>query len=183
MDGAALGALVADARNAGNSTVLAGSVTGGQQGMATDFDRFVKELQRQVTEEARAVYSDRVVKEFSNPKNLGRLAESDAYGTVRGWCGDTMEIYLRLNGKKIEEASFMTDGCGPTVTCESILTTMVQGMSLKEAKRIRPEHLIDALDGLPVESVHCAELAVSTLQEAIGSRSNVKDGTSGRRSI
>ncbi len=138
--------------------------------MASEFDRFVKELQRQIIEEARAVYSDRVIREFINPKNVGRLAKPGAHATVLGWCGDTMEIYLRLNGEKIEEASFMTDGCGPTVACGSMLTTMVQGMSLKEAERIRPEQLIDALDGLPEESVHCAELAVTTLRKAIGSR-------------
>jgi len=143
--------------------------------MATDLDRFVKELQRQIDEEARAVYSDRVIQEFSNPKHVGRLAEPDAHATVRGWCGDTMEIYLRLDGEKIEEASFMTDGCGPTVACGSVLTTMVQGMSLEEAKRIRPQRLIDALDGLPEESVHCAELAVTTLKEAIGNRPCVGD--------
>jgi len=138
--------------------------------MATDFDRFVKELQRQIIEEARAVYSDRVIKEFSNPKNVGRLAKPDAHATVQGRCGDTMEIYLRLNGEKIEEASFMTDGCGPTVACGSVLTTMVMGLSLMEAKRISPQRLIDALDGLPEESVHCAELAVTTLKKAIGNR-------------
>ena len=141
--------------------------------MATDFDRFVKELQRQIIEEARAVYSDRVVQEFSNPKNVGRVAKPDVHATVQGWCGDTMEIYLRLDGEKIEEASFMTDGCGPTVACGSVLTTMVKGMSLNEAKRIRPAQLIDALDGLPEESVHCAELAVTTLQKAIANRPHV----------
>ena len=138
--------------------------------MATDFDRFVKDLQRQIIEEARAVYSDRVIKEFSNPKNVGRLAKPDAHATVQGWCGDTMEIYLRLDGAKIEEASFMTDGCGPTVACGSVLTTMVKGMSLKEAEGISPQRLIDALDGLPEESVHCAELALTTLRKAIGDR-------------
>ena len=135
--------------------------------MARDFDHFVKELQRQILEEAQAIYSDRVVKEFTNPKNVGRLAKPDAHATVRGWCGDTMEIYLQLNGEKIEEASFMTDGCGPTVACGSMLTTMVQGVSLREVKRIGPQRLIDALDGLPEESVHCADLAVNTLQKAI----------------
>jgi len=122
--------------------------------MPTDFDRFVKELQRQIIEEARAVYSDRVVKEFSSSKNVGRLAKPDAHAIVRGWCGDTMEIYLRLDGERIDEASFMTDGCGPTVACGSMLTTMVVGMPLKEAVGIRPQRLIDALDGLPEESVH-----------------------------
>ena len=141
--------------------------------MSTDLDRFVKELQRQIDEEARAVYSDRVIQEFSNPKNVGRLAKPDAHATVQGQCGDTMEIYLRLDGETIEEASFMTDGCGPTVACGSVLTTMVLGHSLKEAKRIGPQQLIEVLDGLPEESVHCAELTVTTLQKAIANRPHV----------
>jgi len=120
-------------------------------------------------EQERALYSTRVIEEAYNPKNLGRMAQSDAHGRVRGWCGDTMEIYLRLDGKRIQEASFMTDGCGPTVACGSVLTALVQGRSLEEAAQIKPDDLIAALDGLPEESVHCAELAVKTLQEAIAS--------------
>ena len=135
--------------------------------MGADFDRFMKDLQQRMIEEARAVYSDTVVREFSNPKNVGRLSKPEAHATVKGWCGDTMEISLRLSGEKIEEAGFMTDGCGPTVACGSMLTTMVQNMSLKEARRIRPQQLIDALDGLPEESTHCADLAVKTLHKAI----------------
>jgi len=127
----------------------------------------VEELQQQIIEQARAVYSDKVVEEFYNPRNLGRMPEPDARGIVHGWCGDTMEIYLRLNGKRIQEATFMTDGCGPSVACGSMLTRLMQGMSLEEVGQIKPEDLLAALDGLPEESVHCAELAVSTLQEAI----------------
>jgi nitrogen fixation NifU-like protein len=138
--------------------------------MATDFDRLVEELQRQVLEDARTVYSDKVIEAFCNPKNLGRMPEPDGKGVVKGWCGDTMEIYLGLDGERIKEASFMTDGCGPSVACGSILTTIVHGMSLDEAAEIRPEDLLKALDGLPEESVHCAELAVSTLRQAIASR-------------
>jgi nitrogen fixation NifU-like protein len=135
--------------------------------MATDFDRFAEELQQEIIEQAQAVYSDKVVEGFYNPKNLGRMSEPDTRGLVHGWCGDTMEIYLRLNGEKIKEATFMTDGCGPTVACGSMLTTMVTGKSLEEADEILPEDLIEALDGLPEESVHCAELAVGTLQNAL----------------
>ncbi len=133
----------------------------------TDFDRLVAELQKQIIEQERALYSAKVIEEAHNPTNLGRMARPDAYGIVHGWCGDTMEVYLRLNGARIEEATFMTDGCGPSVACGSMLTTMVRGMSLEEAGEITPENLITALDGLPEESVHCAELAVSTLREAI----------------
>jgi nitrogen fixation NifU-like protein len=136
-----------------------------------DFDRMVEELQREIAEQEQAIYSDRVIEEVHNPKNVGRMSRPDARGIVHGWCGDTMEIYLRLNGERIEETSFMTDGCGPSVACGSMLTTMATGMLLEEAGDIRPEDLLNALDGLPDESVHCAELAVSTLGAAIANRS------------
>jgi nitrogen fixation NifU-like protein len=131
------------------------------------FDRFVAELQSKIDEREREIYSARVIETARNPRNLGRMAGPDVQAIVRGWCGDTMEMYLRLDGEWIQEATFMTDGCGPSVACGSMLTIMVQGMSLEEAGQIKPEDLIDALDGLPEESTHCAELAVTTLQEAI----------------
>jgi nitrogen fixation NifU-like protein len=137
------------------------------QGDEKDFDRMVKELQREIAEQEQAVYSAKVIEEVHNPRNIGRMSQPDARGLVHGWCGDTMEIYLRLNGERIEEATFMIDGCGPSVACGSMLTRMVIGMSLEEASEVRPENLLDALDGLPEESDHCAELAVSTLQNAI----------------
>lgn len=133
----------------------------------TNFDRVVAELQRAIIEQEQALYSAKVIEEAHNPTNMGRMAEPDAYGIVHGWCGDTMEIYLRLDKESVKEATFVTDGCGPSVACGSMLTRMVQGMSLEEASGIRPEDLIVALDGLPEDSVHCAELAVKTLWEAI----------------
>ena len=149
--------------------------------MTDDLDRFLEELQRQIDEEAQSVYSDRVIQEFSDPKHVGRLAEPDAHAIVRGGCGDTMEIYLRKDGERITEASFMTDGCGPTVACGSLLTAMVRGLSPTEAKRISPQRLIDTLDGLPEESVHCAELAVATLRKAIDRLLPIGDGASVQR--
>jgi nitrogen fixation NifU-like protein len=137
----------------------------------TDFDRLVAELQQQIVEQERALYSAKVIEEAHHPKNLGRMAGPDAYGIVHGWCGDTMEVYLRLNGARIRGATFMTDGCGPSVACGSMLTTMVREVSLEEAGEIKAEDLVAALDGLPEESLHCAELAVNTLHEAIANRS------------
>jgi nitrogen fixation NifU-like protein len=138
-----------------------------QQQGTSDFDRMVEELQREIIEQERALYSDKVIEEAHYPRNLGRMPEPDARGLVHGWCGDTMEVYLRLNGEIIEEATFMTDGCGPTLACGSMLTQMVTGVSLEEATEVRPEDLLRALDGLPEESIHCAELAVKTLQNAL----------------
>jgi nitrogen fixation NifU-like protein len=135
-----------------------------------DFDRLVEGLERQVMKQARAVYSDKVIQEFRNLKNVGRMPAPDACGIVHGWCGDTMEICPRLDGERIEQATFMTDGCWPTVACGSVLTQMVTGISLAETVKIEPEDLIAILDGLPEENAHCAELAVNTLREAIANR-------------
>jgi nitrogen fixation NifU-like protein len=134
----------------------------------------IAELQAQIIEQERAIYSAKVIEEALHPNNLWRMAEPGAQATVQGWCGDTMEIYLRLSDERIEQASFMTDGCGPTVACGSMLTTMVHGVSLEEASAIGSEDLLKALGGLPEESAHCADLAVNTLREAISSHSQTK---------
>ena len=112
-------------------------------------------------------YSARVVKESSNPSNMGPMSGPDAHGIIRGCCGDTMEIYLRLGGDRIEKATFVTDGSESAIACASVLTKMVRGMSLEEAGKIRPEDLIAALDGLPKTKVHCAKLTLNTLRQAI----------------
>ena len=141
----------------------------GQEG-TSGLDRFVAELQQEIDAREREIYSARVIEEARNPRNLGRMAKPDAHALVRGWCGDTMEIYLRLKGQQIQKATFVTDGCGPSLACGSMLTATVEGLTMGEASRVTPEDLIAALDGLPQESAHCAELAVSTLRKAMDSR-------------
>ncbi len=138
-----------------------------EQKKASDFEQWVELLQAEIVRQEQALFSARVLAEARQPQNMGVLDEFDGYGLVFGPCGDTMEIFLRLNGERIEQASFMTDGCGPTVACGSILTRMLQGKSLAEAAAIEAADLIMALDGLPPEHIHCATLAVNTLQQAL----------------
>ena len=150
--------------------------------MATDFDRVEEDCQKQTPEESsQSVYSDTVVERFYNPENLGRLADPDAYGIVHGWCGDTMEIYLRMTGDGIKESRFMTDGCLLTEACGSMLTTMIEGLSAEEAQEITPQQLIEALNGLPEENAHCAKLAIDTLQKAIRNWHDAHPGAQGPR--
>ena len=134
---------------------------------ATDFDRMVNELKQEIAKREQELYSETVLREASNPKNVGLIPDADLRGLVQGWCGDTMEITLRLNGGTIKEATFITDGCGSTLACGSMLTQMLIGMTLTQAEWVLPEDLIKALDGLPEESLHCAGLAVSTLHNAL----------------
>ena len=137
------------------------------EGGANDFDRWVTALQEAIREREEALYSARVLAEARQPYNMAVTGYADAYGLVFGPCGDTMEFFLLLDGPQIKKATFMTDGCGPTVACGSMLSRMVEGMSLDQALAIEPEALILALDGLPAEHVHCATLAVNTLREAL----------------
>jgi nitrogen fixation NifU-like protein len=144
------------------------------QGETADFDTIVAILQRALSEQIEAVYSGAVLEEARHPHNLGALLDPDGHAVVLGSCGDTMEMFLRINGSRIEVATFGTDGCGPTVACGSMLTRMVQGMTLDQAGAVDGADLILALDGLPAEHVHCATLAVEALREAIANRRSIE---------
>jgi nitrogen fixation NifU-like protein len=142
------------------------------QGEVKDISRILEEIQKRLDEQAKTIYSPTAIEHAHHPRNWGRMDRADAYKTWQGPCGDIMEIYLRLDkagtaGAVIREIGFWTDGCGPSVACGSILTTMVQAKTLSQARSVEPRDLLIALGGLPEENTHCAFLAVHTLQEAI----------------
>ncbi len=137
------------------------------QGETNDLDHWVAVLQEAIRERERALFSAKVLAEARQPQNMGIMLDPDGHALLCGPCGDTMEMFLRIQNSRIEIAAFMTDGCGPTVACGSMLTRMAQGKSLEEAAAIEAADVIIALDGLPPEHVHCATLAVNTLQQAI----------------
>jgi nitrogen fixation NifU-like protein len=133
----------------------------------TGFERIMAELQSEIAKQEEALYSARVLELARQPRNLGAMLEPDGYALLFGACGDSMEMFVRLDGPRIQMATFMTDGCGPTVACGSMLATMARGKTLEQAAAIRAADLVAALDGLPQEHVHCASLAVNTLRLAI----------------
>ena len=134
---------------------------------ANELDRWVAAVQQALLERERAMYSATVLAEARQPHNMGVMETFDGYGLVTGPCGDTMEFFLQLDGDRVARATFMTDGCGPTVACGSMLSRMVEGKSLATGAAIEAADVIIALDGLPPEHIHCATLAVETLQQAI----------------
>jgi len=112
-------------------------------------------------------FSEKALQLIKHRENWGTMENPDAVGMVRGACGDSMQIDLRLTGKVIREALFTTDGCGATIACGSMLTKLVQAKTLSEAKQITPQVLLTALEGIPADHEHCAELAVQTLRDAL----------------
>jgi len=135
--------------------------------MTTDFDQWAKELQEMILEEDRKIFSPRVIDEYLHPRCLRKLDHPDATATVTGPCGDTMVMGLRIRDGRIAEIGFLTDGCGPTVACGSVLAQMVESKTLDQALTIAVHQLLRELGGLPDSHLHCARLAVDTLQKAI----------------
>ncbi len=99
-----------------------------------------------------------------NPRNYGPLDEFDGHARVTGPCGDTMEFWLVVNNGRADAATFITDGCGPSLASGSMATCLANGKSIDEILALRQQDIIVALGGLPKESEHCALLAVNTLQ-------------------
>lgn len=131
------------------------------------FEKWVKELQKKIEYDEEQTYSKTVIREYRNPSNFGVIEKPDASGEIKGSCGDTMKITLRVENERITDARFWTDGCGATVACGSMLTRLIKGKTVNIAAEITSEKLIAALDGLPDESLHCSKLTVDTLQKAI----------------
>lgn len=113
------------------------------------------------------VYSKAVVEHSMNPQNMGELADADGFARVTGPCGDTMQLWLKLKGETILEASFLTNGCSTSIASGSMVTELARGKKLSQAQRIGQKNVLDALGGLPEESEHCALLAADTLKAAI----------------
>jgi nitrogen fixation NifU-like protein len=141
-----------------------------------DFDRFARDLQETIIEQAREYYSDKVVEFWLNPRNMGTLDHTQGYARITGPCGDTMEIFLEIKADQITNATFRTDGCGPALACGSMATQLAIGRSLKEAGAITQDVILAELGGLPDESKHCALLASDTLVKAIAEFVSKKAG-------
>ncbi|MCJ7654356.1 MAG: iron-sulfur cluster assembly scaffold protein, partial [Dehalococcoidia bacterium] len=95
------------------------------------------------------------------------IAHADGFGRITGPCGDTMEIWLKVNNGTIVGATFSTDGCSTTVACGSMATEIIKGEDVAQALAISPSDVLEALGGLPEDSRHCALLAANTIKAAV----------------
>jgi nitrogen fixation NifU-like protein len=132
-----------------------------------DFVKMVKQLQTKIEHEEEKTYSKVVVSEYRNSTHFGILEHPDAVGVIKGPCGDTMKISLKIENGIISDARFWTDGCGATIACGSMLMKMVKGKSIEESSRISKDDLLKALNGLPKEHLHCAKLAIDTFYSTL----------------
>jgi len=113
-------------------------------------------------------YSEKVMEHFFNPRNVGEIEDADGIGTAGNpVCGDVMRIYLKIEGDRIVDVRFKTFGCAAAVATSSMVTEMVKGKTVEEALSVTNKAVIQALDGLPPNKVHCSVLAEEALRAAI----------------
>lgn len=126
------------------------------------------------------MYNEKVIDHFTNPRNVGEMPDADVVGESGSFkCGDTMKIYLKIEGDRIADIKFQTFGCGAAIASSSMLTEMAKGKTLEEARRITNEDVAAELGGLPPLKMHCSNLAADALQDAIN---RYLDGEKGAQS-
>jgi len=114
------------------------------------------------------MYSQKVMDHFMNPRNVGEIPDADGVGKIGNpVCGDVMQLSIKVNRGRIVNAKFKTFGCGAAIATSSMVTELVKGKTLKEAKEISNRAVAEALDGLPPVKMHCSNLAADALQAAI----------------
>ena len=115
-----------------------------------------------------ALYSEKVMDHFRNPRNVGSIENADGVGEVgNAKCGDIMKIYLKIDGDVISDAKFETFGCGSAIASSSMATELIKGHPVSEALSLTNKAVVEALDGLPAHKIHCSVLAEEAVRAAV----------------
>ena len=114
------------------------------------------------------LYSDKVMDHFANPRNVGEIEDADGIGEVgNAKCGDIMKMYIKVDNGVITDVKFKTFGCGAAVATSSIATEMIMGKSIEDALKITNKAVVEALEGLPPQKLHCSVLAEQAMKAAL----------------
>ncbi|MCM1042911.1 MAG: Fe-S cluster assembly scaffold protein NifU [Corallococcus sp.] len=114
------------------------------------------------------MYNEKVLEAFAHPKNVGIIEHADGEGVVgNATCGDIMKITLKIENDIIVDAKFQTFGCTAAIATSSTATEMIKGMTLDDALKVTNAKVVEALEGLPPQKMHCSVLAEEAIKKAI----------------
>lgn len=123
-----------------------------------------------------ALYSEKVMDHFLNPRNVGIIENADGVGEVgNARCGDIMKMYLKIDNDVIEDVKFETFGCASAIASSSMATELIKGKPVSEALSLTNKAVAEALDGLPDYKLHCSVLAEEAIKEALKDYDNKKE--------
>ena len=115
-----------------------------------------------------ALYSEKVMDHFRNPRNVGSMENPSGVGEVgNAKCGDIMRIYLKIENDIIEDVKFETFGCGSAIASSSMATELIKGKPVSQALELTNQAVVEALDGLPAQKIHCSVLAEEAIKLAL----------------
>ncbi len=115
-----------------------------------------------------ALYSEKVMDHFRNPRNVGVIEDANAIGEVgNAKCGDIMKMYMKIEEDIIKDVKFETFGCGSAIASSSMATELIKGKPVEEAMKLTNKAVAEALDGLPDYKMHCSVLAEQAIQSAL----------------
>lgn len=115
-----------------------------------------------------ALYSEKVMDHFRNPRNVGKLDDADGIGEVgNARCGDIMKMYIKVKDGVITDVKFNTFGCGSAIASSSMATELIKGKPIEQALELTNKAVVEALDGLPAHKLHCSVLAEQAIRAAI----------------
>jgi NifU-like protein involved in Fe-S cluster formation len=134
---------------------------------SSSLDAFLEGLQAKVDAQAMELYGEHGFQRWLAAERFQRLPDADARGCVKGNCGDTIEIFLKIQDERVTDASYFTDGCGASKICASWAVELALGKSLDQAVAVEPEDILARLDVFPEEERHCATLAAAALKQAV----------------
>ena len=115
-----------------------------------------------------ALYSEKVMDHFRNPRNVGVLEDANGIGEVgNAKCGDIMKMYLKIEDDIVKDVKFETFGCGSAIASSSMATELIKGKPVSEARQLTNQAVAEALDGLPDYKMHCSVLAQEAIESAL----------------
>ena len=115
-----------------------------------------------------ALYSEKVMDHFRNPRNVGVIEDADGVGEVgNARCGDIMKMYLKIENDVVVDVKFETFGCGSAIASSSMATELIKGKPISEVLELTNKAVVEALDGLPAHKLHCSVLAEEAIKAAL----------------